>query len=407
MHHGPELAGLDSFDRWGDLVPLRDARGMRAGAVRGYGRVAHGFRGGHYLTDPGQETAPASPGREVLKACTSLAASGLQMRVASVLPILFLGTLLAGCVVSEGAPGAPEEDRTAPLGPNDISDSESGVVQGTILTEETLPIVGALVALQNSAFSTTTDSAGFFQLANVSPGKYVLLVGALGYDSAARQIEIMKAQITSASLVLRAIEVQSATFVEILHFVGFFECALATDPWISSCSYPYTAAWGTLNGTGLNPGLPRDIQNNQHRFNFTIRPNVGQLQAEVVWQPASAAATRMMILILCGDYDYVWDECLDGIRYRNAEDERADVRGTSPIKFTVNREEFYTENAKGTKYDLEKYPEVWIMNYIGLPWGEADTPGDEQLAFQQKFEVWDSVFYNGEGPVDWTVLADG
>ncbi|HEX9816193.1 MAG TPA: hypothetical protein VGB18_04370, partial [Candidatus Thermoplasmatota archaeon] len=191
------------------------------------------------------------------------------------------------------------------------------------------------------------------------------------------------------------------------HFVGFFECALATDPWISSCSYPYTAVWGTVNNTGLNPGLPPDVQNNQHRFNFTIGQNIGQLQAEVVWQPSSAAATRMMILILCGDYDFVADECVDGIRYRNTEDERRDVRGTSPIKFTVAGEEFYTEDAKGTKYDLEKNSEIWVMNYVGLPWGSSSTYGDEQLAFQQKFEVWDSIFYNGEGPEDWTVLQDG
>jgi hypothetical protein len=294
------------------------------------------------------------------------------------------------------------------LNPSDIdADSQFGVVQGTVVNEEALPISGALVALQNTAFSGATDASGFFQFANVPPGKYVLLVGALGYDAGARQVEVNKAQIASVSLVLRAVEVQSAVYVEILHFVGFFECALATDPWISACSYPYTAVWGTVNGTGMNPGLPRDVQNNIHRFNFTIKPNIGQLQAEVVWQPASAASTRMMILILCGDYDYVWDECVDGIRYRNTADNRADVRGTSPLKFTVQGEEFFRDSTKGTKYDLTKHPEVWIMNYVGLPWGSATTPGDEQLAFQQKFEVWDSVFYNGVGPDDWTVLVDG
>lgn len=322
------------------------------------------------------------------------------MQAKGLFALVVVGVVLGGCIASEGAPTEVDE-REQPVKPADIADSELGVVQGTVLTEEALPITGAMVALQDTTFSTMTDSSGFFEIKNVPPGKYALLVGALGFESAGRQIEVSKGQITPAALVLRAIEVSSETFVEILHFVGFFECALATDAWVSSCTYPYTAVWGTVNGTGLNPGLPRDIQANEHRFNFTIRPNVGQLQAEVVWQPTSAAATEMMILVLCGDYDYVWDECLDGIRYEDANSEQTLVSGTSPIKFTVNRDEFYDENTKGTKYDLEKNQEVWIMNYIGLPWG------DPQVAFQQKFEIWDSVFYNGEGPADWTVLEDG
>lgn len=309
--------------------------------------------------------------------------------------------VLAGCVEAAGGDAGAGPKGAQPVDPGDVDpDSDLGVVQGTIVSEETVPIVGAQVALQGTQFVTATDAVGAFVFRDVPPGQYALLVGALGYESAGRAIDVQAAQITTVSFVLRAIEVADEVFVEILHFVGFFECALATEFWISSCSYPYTAAWGTLNNTGANPGLPKDIQNNIHRFNFTIRPNIGQLQVELVWTPASAAATRMLMLVLCGDYDYVWDECLDGIRYRNPEGSTL-VEGTSPIKFVVEGEEFYRSSAKNTEYDLTKYPEVWIMNYIGLPWG------DPQVAFQQKFDVWDSVFYNGPGPDDWSVLVDG
>lgn len=333
------------------------------------------------------------------------------MRHGAVISIVAV-LVLAGCISASGKDPTPEGGNADPIQPGDVDpNSALGMVQGTVVDEENVPLASSQVALSELAKTTQTDVLGVFAFRDVAPGRYSLLVGALGYESTARTIDVRAGELTSVAIVLRAVEVADELYVEIIHHVGFFECALATDVWISSCSYPYTNAVGTTkNGTCLGStctpapgvdltqyGAPKDIQNNVHRFNISVRPNIGQLQIELVWDSASAAATRMLIMVLCGDYDFFWDECYEGIRYGPG----SGVSGPSPVKSIVAGEEFIEKGKGSIKYDLEKFPEVWIMNYIGLPFG------DPQVAFQQKFEVWDSVFYNGEGPEDWSVLQDG
>lgn len=347
------------------------------------------------------------------------------MRNEAVIGIVVL-FVVAGCVQASGDEDATSSTEPAgPIGPADVDpNSEFGVLQGTVVDEENAPIVGALVAIEGAQVQTSTNDLGVFAFRDLAPGRYTVLVGALGFESAGRVVDVTAGQLTSAAFVLRAIDIEDEVFYEVLHFTGFYDCALASPVWISSCSYPYTNAVGTLqNGTcepyfthictpapGVNVsnyGAPRDVQNNLFRHNITIRQNVGQLHAEVMWTPSSAAATRMNILIVCGDYDPVWDDCMIGLRYGPG----SGVNGPSPIKSVIERENwedeegneyngFYTPEANGTKWDLNLHDEIWVMNYVGLPFG------DPQIAFQQKFELYDTVFYNGNGPDDWTVLAD-
>lgn len=335
------------------------------------------------------------------------------MQVATVVAIFGI-SLLAGCVSVEEPKDAPTETDNVPVEPGDLDpNSQFGVVQGTVLTDEQAPVAGAMVGLRETSFAGPTDASGVFVFRDVPPGTYALDVGALGYAAQARQVEVVAGQITSLSLFLAAIQVASEVYYEIVPHTGFFDCALATAAWISACSYPYTAVIqgidnGTCDpifglpcvpGTGIDltsMGAPKDLQDNRHRFNITIRQNVGQLQAELVWTPTSAAATRMMIQILCGDYDPVWDECVEGIRYGNGNGQE----GTSPVKAIISGKEIIGKGNGSDEYDLTKRSEIWLMNYVGLPFG------DPQVALAQRFDIWDTVFYNGEGPEDWSVIPD-
>lgn len=305
--------------------------------------------------------------------------------------LLLVAVGVAGCVAAEPslAPGsalANAEDLD-PAG-------EFGIVQGNVVSDETIPIANAQVGLQDTTFLALTDASGVFSIRDVPPGTYVLLVGALGHESSARTITVTAGQITQVTVAVAAIQIQEVYYT-VVHFAGFFDCALATQNWISMCTYPYTAIEGTLNESGVG-ALPDDLQANRFRFNVTVEKNIGQFVGEVVWTPSSAAATRLLFLLLCGDYDPVPDDCVEGIRYTKS----PYPQGESPIRAQVEGETFIEEGKGSDEYDLTKRDSIWVMNYVGLPFGSP------QVAFQQKFEVWDTLFYNGPGPEGWSVLTD-
>src|SRR5687767_13713806 len=144
---------------------------------------------------------------------------------------LFVIAVFAGCVGTEGTgvetSDAPEEN--TPVEPGDVDpNSEFGVVQGTILSDEQTPIPNALVGLRGTAFADPTDLSGTFVFRDVPPGTYTLDVGALGFASQAKSIEVTAGQITPVSMFLSAVMLASEVYYEILPHTGFFDCALAT-----------------------------------------------------------------------------------------------------------------------------------------------------------------------------------
>jgi hypothetical protein len=334
----------------------------------------------------------------------------------SFLACMLIAALLPGCVSSEGKAEETPADPNAPVMEVDPQ-SEFGLVKGTIVTDEAEPIEGAQVGLAKTEFGTTTNAEGLFGIPNVPPGTYTLIVGALGYEAGARNVEVAAGQATQVTISLTSLADPSAVYHEVVPFTGFFECAMGIYAWVSSCSYPYTAVYLTAHEHGVNGsqyGVPPDIQKNQHRFNLTIHQGVGELFAELQWQPASAAANKMQMIVMCGDYQPVWDDCLypndlsgDSIRYNSSS-------GKSPVVVRVDNETFLKKGKGMGKHDLAKNEHIWVMNYVALPFGCVQANADclttsytyWQLAFQQRFYVWDTVFYNSVAPDGYTALSD-
>lgn len=64
----------------------------------------------------------------------------------------------------------------------------SGNLKGKIVDENSLPIIGASIHLLNTSKTTLTNETGEFSLGNVSNGKYIIEVTAVGYATAAVEI---------------------------------------------------------------------------------------------------------------------------------------------------------------------------------------------------------------------------
>lgn len=308
--------------------------------------------------------------------------------------------VFAGCVGIAQSKADGTESAVEPVEPEDVDpNASSGILQGTVASDEAVPIAGASVALRDTAFMGVTDASGLFVITDVPPGKYVLDVARLGYEAQARSVEVQAGQLTEVTIVLVAIEISDEGYIEIIHFTGFFECALGTSFWISSCSYPYTAVYLTLHDRGVNGsnyGLPPDIQKNIHRFNFTVKPGITDFVGEMEWKAASAAATRMLLMYMCGDYDPIPDECKERHRYGRSNG----FSGTSPIRAQFDPKQEFKKGCPNSKFCLKEGHPIWVMAYAGLPFGQ------NQVAFQQKFEIWNSLFFNQEAPEDYTLIGD-
>lgn len=94
--------------------------------------------------------------------------------------------------------------------------AQSGSISGHIMGKDTkAPIASASVFLSNSSFGTTSSSKGEFNLYNVRPGQYTLVVTVLGYADFTQKIMVgsepvtLDIQMEQKALELREVSINS------------------------------------------------------------------------------------------------------------------------------------------------------------------------------------------------------
>lgn len=116
-------------------------------------------------------------------------------------------TVLAGC---GGPSGKDEETGAIATAPTPTFDADTGAVQGTVITDESVPVAGAEVALLQTEFRTLSDEAGAFTINNVPPGTYTLTAIKLGFNADAKSVTVAAGEILPATILLAAIPIEEA-----------------------------------------------------------------------------------------------------------------------------------------------------------------------------------------------------
>ncbi|WP_241558486.1 TonB-dependent receptor [Paracnuella aquatica] len=83
-----------------------------------------------------------------------------------------------------------------------IDEVKAGIIEGRVTTTDTQPAAGVSVDLQGTGKGTITDESGFFQLRNVKPGNYVLVVSFVGLQTKQQAVVVKESQTVQLSLSL-------------------------------------------------------------------------------------------------------------------------------------------------------------------------------------------------------------
>lgn len=295
------------------------------------------------------------------------------IRRALIMTSLLLVLGLAGCLGGDDADASADEETL-----EETTEDQMGTVQGIVMNTEGLPVAGVQLGLAPSAKETTSLSNGSYRFANVEPGEYTLIAQKLGYESQATTVSVEAGQTVQKDLSLTELQVvESYHYTE--PYTGVLSCSFTTPVWTSPCDYPYTAVYYTLADLGVNGsnyGLPAEPLENQWRYDLTVQNGTTGIVSELTWEAVSAASENLMFVVSCNEFDPVLDDC-DGW----------DDRGEGPSPVII-----YDWNFP----DAEEDPT--FMTRVYLPWG------DPQLAVDQKFDVYHTMFYGGEVPDDFTAL---
>ena len=77
-----------------------------------------------------------------------------------------------------------------------------GILRGTVRDQLGTPIVGALVTLEGTGRTDTTDSSGGYEFADVAPGDYEVTASAAGYYSSGTTARVLPGEVTVADITL-------------------------------------------------------------------------------------------------------------------------------------------------------------------------------------------------------------
>ena len=325
------------------------------------------------------------------------------MKVSIVALLAVLIASLSGCTQGGAAPVSGETE--VPAAPPAKFDENSGGIEGTVFDEEGAPVPNVQVAVQSASaepLSAATDVTGRFSFSNLAPGTHQVFASALGYESAAKAVQVVAGESSPAQFVLIKITVIES-YYETIPFKGFFDCTWVIPLSSGPCGYV-----GTTNGTTGNPMEPLWV-NSKRKWNYPVGPGVMSVLHDLTWTPGSfATGTKMAMTLSHGPLE-------DGT-LRPGGHWFCNAAGTNPASLHWEREdleddgECLTGGQGSVDTPATIDPEgMMLQSFVSTGAGANPAGGDLPIgaAYQQPFELYVSVFYGTVAPDGFSALVDG
>lgn len=323
------------------------------------------------------------------------------MRVRFLLAIFVMtGLAVSGCLGGDGDASAdPASDPTGPA----AFDEETGGIEGVVTDEEAKPVAGAQVGVLGLALETVTDADGRFVFDNVAPGRQSVVVQKLGYESASRAVEVVAGQSVSLQFTIAQIVVHEAYHLSIPK-TGYFECTWRYSAVLVGASGP--CGYTNVNGTTGNPLDQYVFTNSERKWNYGADPGAMSVLNEMVWTAGSAATgDNLRIFFSYADRSSQHTFCqADGFSPLVMKWEREEVDEDSDWECEIGSEGNQPSDEPDT-IDLEEGMKLQTFVSVGVA-RVADTSTGQGFAYDQRFEIWFSMFYWEPAPADFSALPD-
>lgn len=219
------------------------------------------------------------------------------------------------------------------------------------MDQEMVPIEGADVGVVGQAkLAAKTDAAGRFTLNEVAPGNYNLIAQRLGFDAASKAIMVVAGEVTPVNFSLVAIATAGPTH-QLIPYNGFLN----------------------LGGSvGVREGAAYTVYFNDANTRMFFETNVTKGLTAVIdgmrWGSSAPLTTKWFML----------DMQVDGVRKNR-------TSGASPLVERLD--------------DLEITKKGKIGHQVWVAWGSVSEPASAAVVvYQQKFELYTTVFYGGPIP---------
>lgn len=268
--------------------------------------------------------------------------------------LLLALTALSGC--AEEAPEGQEfklaDGTTVELGEG-TSDS-TGAIAGYVVDEAIRPIEG--VELAADGRSAVTDANGFFLLGNLAPGSYILTFAREGFVATQASADVVAGE-TATVKVLMPIDPVPQAYHTTYPFAGHMQ------------------AWGTIGQWAVELFAPTPLCD--CTYEVQPDPDVAGIVLEAFWDPTvpdPAAMSEFYWEVYVPDGDWIQSGyCTDPCR--------ADI----PLDSTDALDGTVTPFPQGSAFEVRiSGPDAWV-------------------AYQQRVEVYTTVFYTVPPPEGWSI----
>lgn len=297
-----------------------------------------------------------------------------------------LVVLLAGCVDSAQSKTSTTDQPSSTVSLEVQGGVEAGSIRGVVLDDSQLPVAGVAVQLGNDT-TVKTDQGGAFEFKNVPVGTHVLSFLKIGFKSVQRKVDVTAGEVTELKITLETIPID-ASYYETKKQTGIVFCGVATR----QPGQNQSSARGNICVLAAQLGQ-EGLDRSQIRWFFKFFNSSGYW-SETTWQPSTALTKGM---------DLFWTLLMDdGLRTPSF---YGGGSPTSPMRARVPIKSVYDTLANNPTQSCTKN-DCMLLSYHYVR-GETlgpSAPADAGVAYNQRYDTWVTVFYNGPLPEEFTIF---
>lgn len=314
------------------------------------------------------------------------------------LPVLLVLTLLvAGCAQDPKVPPAATDVTVA--GPAQFSDT-TGAIEGLVHDLEFQGLAGAEVGIPALGLTARTDDQGRYVFNNLDVGTVEVFAQKIGYDSAARRVEVRAGEVVGLDLALTAMA-SVEPYSETLTKKGLLGCAVQVDPVVGFSACGVAGLVGELTGQDMS-GI------DQFRLEWEVNTSPALWHStvhEMQWRSSQALGSGLAVnweVNLCsGDPKNTFGYA-EGKTPLRVEADYEKIQSIPPSAKTCSQQGLVETDQSGECNEQ-------MCRLQSRVFQAADTTGqaaDVGVAAMQAFEQYFTVFFHAPAPEGFTALPD-